>query len=110
VLQLVHLQLPKQHFRRSPFEQVDDLPGGVRFESLHHVGQVGGCGDEMKVILEDDVTEEFEFTLALQESPRIVDDVGRLAAREDREPADDRACHEVRGLRFVDAVAGARHR
>ena len=55
VPQLVIFELIEQAALAPAFQVVDDLAGGERFEVLHLAGQVGRGGDEMQVVLHDDV-------------------------------------------------------
>ena len=65
VRELVGMQLAEKHLGLVAFEQVDDLASGVHLETFHHVGELGGGGYQMHVILENDVTVQAELFVRL---------------------------------------------
>src|SRR5207253_671699 len=67
-----------------------------------------GC-NEMKMVFQDDIAIKEEMSVLLEESPGIEDDLDRLGSRENRNPADYRAGHEIGILGFEDPVARASH-
>jgi hypothetical protein len=68
-----------------------------------------GADNQVQVIFENDVAEDQQSTLLLKVSPGVVDEIDRFGARENGEPADDRAREEIRILGFEDPIAAARH-
>ncbi len=79
----------------------------MRLESFHHGSEVGCRGDEVMMILKDDVTEEAKGIVRMRVFPAFQYDPDRLGPREDRQPAGDRTRLEVRRLGLEDAVAAS---
>ena len=63
----------------------------------------------MKVILEDDETEELKGALSLEEAPGVEKNLDGFRARKHGEPSDDSARHEVGIFGFVESVTVAGH-
>ncbi len=81
----------------------------MRLEPFHHGREVGRRGDEVKVILKDDVTEEAKGIVRMRVFPAFQYDPDRLGPREDRQPTGDRTRLEVRRLGLEVALAASRH-
>jgi len=73
-------------------EAVDNTAGGERFEIADLLGQVGGTGDQMEVILQDDIAVERDSLLCLKKSPGIEQDVHRFSSSEHGKPRHHCAC------------------
>ena len=81
----------------------------MRLEPFHHGREVGCRGDEVKVILKDDVTEEAKGIVRLQVFPALQHDRDRLGPRKDKQPTSDRTRHEIRRLGLEEAIAASWH-
>ncbi len=67
----------------------------LRFEVADRLRQVFSRGNEVDVVLQDDVTQECQAVLVLQELPGIEQDLDRLGPRKYRQSTDDGACQEM---------------
>ena len=99
---LVILQAIEQSPHVSLAEVVDDPSCRVRLEIADLFRQVLGRGDEVDVVLEDDVAQEHHAILILEKLPGIEQDLNGFGPGEHGEPADDRAGQEVRKPRFPE--------
>ena len=64
-------------------EVVDDPSRRVRLEIADFLRQVIGGGDEVDVVLEDDISEEHQAVLILEKLPGIEHDLNGLRPGED---------------------------
>ncbi len=77
-------------------EVVDDASRRVRLEIADFFRQVVGGGNKMNMVLEDDISEQYQAILILEKLPGIEDDLNGFGPGENGEPADDCAGQEVR--------------
>ena len=98
------MEQPVAAFRR---QLIGNPARGVAFEIPHHRHEIG-CGKHgVKVVVGNDPAVDAQpFVLAAME-PRLHGQIASRRRGEDREPGDDRGRDEVRGARFVNAVAAA---
>ena len=92
---LVILQAVEQSPHVAFAEVVDDPSRRVRLEVADLLRQVLGRGDEVDVVLEDDVTQERQAVLILEELPGVEQDLDGFGPGEHGQPADDRTGQEV---------------
>src|SRR2546427_11921610 len=83
--------------------------GRVHLETFHDVRKRGRGGHEMHMVFQNYVAIDLEAPVLLQEAPTIQENLYRFWPRENREPANDRAGHEVGIFRFENAVARTSH-
>ena len=109
VAELELAQLLQQRLEPASLERIDNMPCGKRLETTYLCGQITAARDPMQMVLHDDIAEDFHAALALQEAPRVEYDLHASRIREDRQPSDDGARHEVRVFGFEDAVTASAH-
>ncbi len=88
---------------------IDDTSGRVGLEVADLLCKVSRTGDEVDVVLQDDIAVEHNSVLVLEEFPGIEQDLNRLRLSEDRQPAHNRAGEKVRKTGLSKLVAVASH-
>ena len=83
--------------------------GRVHLETFHDVRKRGRGGHEMHMVFQNYVAIDLEAPVLLQEAPTIQENLYRFWPRENREPANDRAGHEVGIFGLEDAVTAPTH-
>ena len=101
-----HLQQP---VRPGGLQGRDQALGGVGLEGSHVLVQFRGAGDQVQVVLQNDVAVDTELALALEILPTVEQHRDGLRAGEDRQPVVDGHGEEVGGVVAEEAVAGAGH-
>ncbi len=96
----VMLQAVEQSPHASLFEVINDPTRRMRLEVTDFFRQILGGRDEVDMVLEDDVAQEYHPILILEKLPGIEQDLNGFGPCEHRQPADDRAGQEVRRTRF----------
>ena len=77
---------------------------GKRFEFSDTLWQLRANCDPMQVVFHDHKGQDDDVPFALQESPAIEDDLGKIGMGEHRQPGNDRVCHEVGIVIIAKAV------
>ena len=80
------------------------------FEVGNLFGQIIGSCNEMQMVLQDDIGKELNASLALEEGPRVEDDLHCWRTYEDWKPFDDRTGEKMRTCISVDFIAISGHK
>ena len=91
VFHLVILQVLENGTNISCLEQINDATSRERLEVGDLVAEIVRRRDQMQVILQDYVAVQRKPAVFLQKTPRVEQDLYRLATGEDGGPSDDRA-------------------